>query len=84
VLSQQPPLQRQQIKLTVDFRKQRREHTPIHINGIAEERVNSFMFLCVHITENLSWTNTTTTIVKAAEEIRHATTNTTAAQSKAA
>jgi hypothetical protein len=29
-------------ELNVDFRKQRREHVPIHINGTAVDRVSSF------------------------------------------
>ncbi|XP_052341888.1 uncharacterized protein LOC127913597 [Oncorhynchus keta] len=33
-------------------RKQRRAHDPIHINGTAVERVSSFKFLGVHITED--------------------------------
>jgi hypothetical protein len=44
--------------------KQRSEHTPIHINGIAVE----FKFLCVQITEDLSWTNNTTTLVKRVQQ----------------
>ena len=36
----------------VDFRKQQREHPPIHIDGTVVERVVSFKFLDVHITEN--------------------------------
>ena len=38
----------------VDFRKQRREHTPIHINGTAVERVSSFTFLGAHTTMDLT------------------------------
>ena len=66
--------------LIVDFRKQSSEHAPIHINGTAVERVTSFKFLGVHITENLSWTTNTTLVKKAltasllpkvAEEILH-------------
>ncbi|KAI4880167.1 hypothetical protein NFI96_001818 [Prochilodus magdalenae] len=43
-------------ELIVDFRKQERVHTPITINGAAVERVSSFKFLGVHITEELTWT----------------------------
>ena len=39
----------------MDFRKQQREHPPIHIDGKAAEKVESFKFLCVHITDKLKW-----------------------------
>uniref|UniRef100_A0A8K9XYH3 Reverse transcriptase domain-containing protein n=1 Tax=Oncorhynchus mykiss TaxID=8022 RepID=A0A8K9XYH3_ONCMY len=42
-------------EMNVDFRKQQREHPPIHIDGTAVERVVSFKFLCVHITDKLNW-----------------------------
>jgi hypothetical protein len=42
-------------ELIVDFRRQQREHTPLHIDGAAVERVKILKFLCVHITENLKW-----------------------------
>jgi hypothetical protein len=48
----------------INFRKQRREHAPIHINRTAVERVTSFKFLNIHITEDVSWINNTTTFVK--------------------
>jgi hypothetical protein len=37
----------------MDFRKQQREHSPIHINGTTVENVESLKFLGVHITDNL-------------------------------
>ncbi len=42
-------------ELVVDFRRQSREHTPITIDKTPVERVNSFKFLGVHITEDLTW-----------------------------
>jgi hypothetical protein len=39
----------------VDYRRKRGEHTPIHINGAIVEWVESFMFLGVHITKELTW-----------------------------
>jgi hypothetical protein len=42
-------------ELIMDYRKQRAEHTPIHINGAIVERIESFKFLVVHITKDLSW-----------------------------
>ncbi|KAI4871670.1 hypothetical protein NFI96_009023 [Prochilodus magdalenae] len=55
-------------ELIVDFRKQERVHTPITINGAAVERVSSFRFLGVHITEELTWTEHTTRVVKKAQQ----------------
>ncbi|KAI4888337.1 hypothetical protein NFI96_027462, partial [Prochilodus magdalenae] len=55
-------------ELIVDFRKQERVHTPITINGAAVERVSSFKFLGVHITEELTWTEHTTRVGKKAQQ----------------
>ncbi|KAI4889294.1 hypothetical protein NFI96_000254 [Prochilodus magdalenae] len=55
-------------ELKVDFRKQERVHTPITIDGAAVERVSSFKFLGVHITEELTWTEHTTRVVKKAQQ----------------
>ncbi|KAI3375894.1 hypothetical protein L3Q82_004153 [Scortum barcoo] len=47
-------------ELIVDFRKrQREEHAPFSINRTMLERVSSFMFLGVHINEDLAWTHHT-------------------------
>jgi hypothetical protein len=40
-------------ELIVDFRKQQREHPPIHIDGTAAEKVESFKFLSVHFSDDL-------------------------------
>jgi hypothetical protein len=40
-------------ELIVDYRKQRAEHTLIHTDRAVVERVDSFKFLCVHITKDL-------------------------------
>ena len=55
-------------ELIVDFRKKAGTHTPIHINGTEVERVTSFKFLGVHISEDLSWTLNTSTLVKKAHQ----------------
>jgi hypothetical protein len=68
VSGQQPLNVRKTKELIDDFRKQRREHNPIHINGTAIERASSIKFLSVHITEDLTWTNNTTTLVKRAQQ----------------
>ncbi|KAI3353721.1 hypothetical protein L3Q82_004960 [Scortum barcoo] len=52
-------------ELIVDFRRrQREEHAPLSINGTTVERVNSFRFLGVHISEDLTWTHHTDFITK--------------------
>ena len=48
-------------EMIMDFRKQQREHPPLHINGTVVERVESFKFFGVHITEKLKWSNHTDT-----------------------
>ena len=52
----------------MDYRKQRAEHASIHINGAVAERVESFQFLGVHITKDLSWSKHTNTVVKKARQ----------------
>ncbi len=51
-------------ELMVDFRRQSREHTPITIDKTPVERVNSFKFLGVHITEDLTWSGHTDAVLK--------------------
>ncbi len=41
-------------ELVVDYRRQSREHTPITIDKTPVERVSSFKFLGIHITEDLT------------------------------
>jgi hypothetical protein len=36
---------------------------PIYIDGAVVERVKSFVFLCVHITKELTWSTNTHTVV---------------------
>lgn len=56
-------------ELIVDFRKSRGgTHTPIHINGTEVERVSSFRFLGVNISDDLSWTHNTSTLIKKAHQ----------------
>ncbi|XP_064788982.1 ectonucleotide pyrophosphatase/phosphodiesterase family member 7-like [Oncorhynchus masou masou] len=52
-------------EMIVYLRKQQREH-PIHIEGKAAEKVESFMFLGVHITDKLKWSTHTDSVVKKA------------------
>ncbi len=51
-------------ELVVDFRRQSREHTPTTIDKTPVERVNSFKFLGVHITEYLTWSAHTDAVLK--------------------
>jgi hypothetical protein len=53
-------------ELIVDFRKQQREHAPIHIDGTAAKKVESFKFLGVHITDDLKWSTYRDSVVKKA------------------
>ncbi|TWW65003.1 putative RNA-directed DNA polymerase from transposon BS [Takifugu flavidus] len=56
-------------ELIVDFRKARGgTQDPIHINGMAVEHVSSFKFLGTHISEDLSWTTNTSSIIKKAHQ----------------
>jgi hypothetical protein len=54
--------------MIVDFRKQQREHPPIHIEGTAVEKVESSKFLGVHITDKLKWTTHTDSVVKKTQQ----------------
>jgi hypothetical protein len=55
-------------EMIVDFRKQQREHPPIHIDGTVVEKVESFKFLGVHITDKLKWSTHTDSMVKKAQQ----------------
>ncbi len=52
----------------VDYRRQSREHTPITIDKTPVERVSSFKFLGVHITEDLTWSAHTDAVLKKAHQ----------------
>jgi hypothetical protein len=47
----------------VDFGKQQREQPPIHIDGTVVEKVESFKFLGIHITDKLKWSAHTDSMV---------------------
>ncbi|KAK3539364.1 hypothetical protein QTP70_003850 [Hemibagrus guttatus] len=56
-------------ELIVDFRKSSSSrHSPIYINGSEVEHVSSFKFLGVHISEDLSWHQNTSTLVRKAQQ----------------
>ncbi|KAI5619386.1 gastrula zinc finger protein XlCGF28.1-like [Silurus asotus] len=55
--------------LIVDFRKSNsRRHLPVNINGTEVERVSSFKFLGVHISEDLTWQQNMSALVKKAQQ----------------
>ena len=54
--------------MIVNYRKKRTEHAPILIDGAAVEPVESFKFLGVHITNKLTWSKRTKTVVKRAQQ----------------
>ena len=55
-------------EMIVNFRKQQREHPPIHIDGTVVEMVVSFKYLGVHITDKLNWSTHTDSVVKKAQQ----------------
>uniref|UniRef100_A0A8C7C8Q2 Reverse transcriptase domain-containing protein n=1 Tax=Oncorhynchus kisutch TaxID=8019 RepID=A0A8C7C8Q2_ONCKI len=55
-------------EMIVDSRKRQREHPPIHIDGTVVERVASYKFLGIHITDKLNWSTHTDSIVKKAQQ----------------
>jgi hypothetical protein len=58
-------------ELILDFRKKQREHAPIHapIDRTAVEKVESFKFLGVHITDDLKLSTHTDSVVKKAQQL---------------
>ncbi|XP_034070999.1 uncharacterized protein LOC117545361 [Gymnodraco acuticeps] len=56
-------------EVIVDFRRNKDgTHSPVHLSGEEVERVTSFKFLGVHISEDLSWTTNTSALVKKAHK----------------
>ena len=51
-------------ELMVDYRKRQAKQNPSNIDGAVVERVESFKFLGVHITNKLSWSKHTKTVMK--------------------
>ena len=54
--------------MIVDFRKQQREHPPIHNDGTVVQRVVSIKLFGVHITDKLNWSIHTDSVVKKAQQ----------------
>ncbi|TWW75006.1 putative RNA-directed DNA polymerase from transposon BS [Takifugu flavidus] len=55
-------------ELVLDFRRKTGIHPPIHINGAAVERVSSFKFLGIHLSQDLTWTTNCSSLVKKAHQ----------------
>ena len=55
-------------EMIMDYRKRRAEQAPIYIDRAEVERVESFKFLSVHITNKLSWSKHTKTVVQRARQ----------------
>jgi hypothetical protein len=55
-------------EMIMDYRKRRAEQVSINIDRAEMERVESFKFLGVHITNELSWSKHTKTVVKRAQQ----------------
>ena len=55
-------------EMIVDYRKKRTEYIPILIDGAVVEQVESFKFLGLHITNKLTWSKHTKTVVKRARQ----------------
>lgn len=55
-------------EIVVDFRRGHTQHRSLTIDGAAVERVSSTKFLGVHISEDLSWTTNTASLVKKAQQ----------------
>lgn len=57
-------------ELIIDFRQHSEDLSPLTIRGEVVERVSSFKFLGVHISENLTWTVNTNALVKKKAQLR--------------
>ncbi|KAI4902834.1 hypothetical protein NFI96_000430, partial [Prochilodus magdalenae] len=55
-------------EMVVDFRRTRRDHSPLHIDGSTVEIVKSTKFLRVHLAEALTWSLNTSTITMKAQQ----------------
>ncbi|KAK1802693.1 hypothetical protein P4O66_021191 [Electrophorus voltai] len=55
-------------EMVVDFRRAKRDHSPLAINGSSVEIIKNIKFLGVHLAENLIWTLNTSSITKRAQQ----------------
>ena len=54
--------------MIVDYRKRKTENGSVLIDGAVVEQVESFKFLGVHITNQLTWSTHTKTVVKRTQQ----------------
>ena len=62
------PEHREMKEMIVDMRKKRRPHRPQYIRELEVERVSSFKYLGVHISDDLTWSFNTKQLVKRAQQ----------------
>ncbi|KAI4893078.1 hypothetical protein NFI96_011541 [Prochilodus magdalenae] len=55
-------------EMTVDFRRGRHAHLPLHVGGSAVGVVSSYRCLGVHLSNNLTWSNSTSSLVRKAHQ----------------
>ena len=55
-------------EMIVDYRKKRIGHAPIFTDGAVVQQVESFKFLGVQVTNKLTWSKHTKTVVKRAQQ----------------
>ncbi|XP_049329271.1 uncharacterized protein LOC125791563 [Astyanax mexicanus] len=55
-------------EMIVDFRRSQHAHLPLHIGGSAMEVVDSYRYLGVPLSSNLTWSNNTSTLVRKAHQ----------------
>ncbi|KAI4892265.1 hypothetical protein NFI96_006265 [Prochilodus magdalenae] len=55
-------------EMIVDFRRGRHAHLPLHVRGSAVEVVSSYRYLGVHLSNNLTWSNNTSSLVRKAHQ----------------
>uniref|UniRef100_A0A3P9M1I2 Reverse transcriptase domain-containing protein n=1 Tax=Oryzias latipes TaxID=8090 RepID=A0A3P9M1I2_ORYLA len=58
-------------EIMVDFRRHSTDPAPLYINGEREERVHTFRFLGVVFSNNISWTENITEVIKKAQQRLH-------------
>ncbi|KAI4876106.1 hypothetical protein NFI96_006461 [Prochilodus magdalenae] len=54
--------------MIVDFRRVRHAHLPLNVGGSAVELVFSYRYLGVHLSNNLTWSNNTSSLVRKAHQ----------------
>ncbi|KAI4871444.1 hypothetical protein NFI96_013072, partial [Prochilodus magdalenae] len=55
-------------EMIVNFRRGRHAHLPLHVRGSAVEVVSNYRYLGVHLSNNLTWSNNTFSLVRKAHQ----------------